>query len=52
MGHYSEEKKATSYYAMKRQEGILNASYYVKEANLQGLYMYDANYTTFWKMQN
>lgn len=36
-----------NYEAVKRQEGTLNAHYYVKAANLKRLY--DSNYMTFWK---
>ena len=45
-----------SYQAIKLHEGILNAYYQVKEANLrrlhEGYILYDSNYRTFWKRQN
>ena len=39
--------KEMSYHAMKRDGGILNAYYQVKEVNLKEANMYDSNVMTF-----
>ena len=36
---------------LKRHRGTLNANFYMQEANMKKLYMYDSKYMSFWKKQ-